>query len=368
MVKTQVLIAAVIALVGGSIARAVPVNYRMVAVGDAGNAADGNGLGAVDYAYAIGKYDVTIGQYTSFLNAVATTDTYGLYDTAMGTTLNIAGISQAGASGSYTYAVMDNEGSSANRPITFVSWFDAARFANWMANGQPTGAQDAATTENGAYTLAGAVSGSAPGLNATNPNTLAAPTFWIPTENEWYKAAYYQPTASGGPSDGYWTYATRSDTLPGNVIGGAANQVNWRKDWIYSVTQSSAEWGGQYYISDVGAFSGSASHYGTFDQTGNVMQWTDADRTNGSRLLRGSSWYDNPEVPYRLSSSYRIWAETSYQGSGTGFRLAGTGASPVPEIDPAGLGSVLALVGGALGLLERRRSKSILRFPPRIRS
>ncbi|MCY3017291.1 MAG: SUMF1/EgtB/PvdO family nonheme iron enzyme [Planctomycetota bacterium] len=354
--KQWVSAVAMVALFAAASVRAESVNYQMVTVGDVGNPNDSNGLGAVAYEYAIGKYDVTIGQYTAFLNAVATTDTHGLYDASMGTNLNVAGISRAGTSGNYTYAVMVNGGSSANRPITFVDWFDSARFANWMANGQPSGAQSGATTENGAYALGGAVSGPAPGLNATNPNTLADPTFWIPTENEWYKSAYYQPAASGGPGDGYWTYATRSDSLPGNVIGSEANQVNWRAAWLFSVTQSNAEWGGQYYITDVGAFVGSASHYGTFDQTGNVMQWTDADRTNGFRLLRGSSWYDNPEVPFRLSSSYRIWAETSYAGSGTGFRLAGSSASSsVPEIDPSGLGSVLALLAGALGLLERRR-------------
>ena len=38
--------------------------------------------------------------------------------------------------------------------------------------------------------------------------------------------------------------------------------------------------------------------------------------------------------------------------------IAYTGSSPVPEIDPAGMGSVLALVTGALGLLERRRLKT----------
>jgi hypothetical protein len=32
-----------------------------------------------------------------------------------------------------------------------------------------------------------------------------------------------------------------------------------------------------------------------------------------------------------------------------------TQATPIPEIDPSGVGSVLALVSGALGLLERRR-------------
>jgi len=119
-------------------ARAEPLNYQMVTVGDVGNAPDpatGGLYGAVAYEYRIGKYDVTIGQYAAFLNAVAKTDAYGLYNTSMGTNLNIAGISRSGSPGSYAYSVMTNGGSSANRPITFVSWFDAARFANWMHNG-----------------------------------------------------------------------------------------------------------------------------------------------------------------------------------------------------------------------------------------
>jgi formylglycine-generating enzyme required for sulfatase activity len=143
------------------------VSIDMVTVGNAGNANDiGGGLiGAVAYDYQIGKYDVTIGQYTSFLNAVAKTDTYSLYNSSMGTNGNIAGISQSGSSGNYSYSVIG----SADRPITYVNWFDAARFANWMANGQPTGAQTDTTTENGAYALSGADNGGlAPAKNATN--------------------------------------------------------------------------------------------------------------------------------------------------------------------------------------------------------
>ena len=56
-------------------------------------------FGAVSYAYNIGKYEVTVGQYTAFLNAVAATDTYGLYNTSMATDLNIAGIARSGVSG-----------------------------------------------------------------------------------------------------------------------------------------------------------------------------------------------------------------------------------------------------------------------------
>jgi len=85
------------------------VTMDMVTVGNAGNANDpatGNVYGSVAYSYQIGKYDVTIGQYTDFLNAVAATDTYSLYNASMATYLNAAGIAQNGSSGSYTYSMI----------------------------------------------------------------------------------------------------------------------------------------------------------------------------------------------------------------------------------------------------------------------
>ena len=73
-----------------------------VTVGNAGNANDtlGNGYGGVDYAYNIGKYEVTAGQYTEFLNAVAATDTYGLYDEDMWSSYLGCKIERTGSSGS----------------------------------------------------------------------------------------------------------------------------------------------------------------------------------------------------------------------------------------------------------------------------
>ena len=130
-----------------------------VAVGNVGNTGELSGsgaggqgpdrvCGAVDYAYNIGKYEVTNSQYTEFLNAVATTDPNDLYNTNMGSGWNdIGGITRGGSDGNYTYEARTNRG---NRPVNYVSWYDTLRFANWLHNGQPTGAQDASTTENGA--------------------------------------------------------------------------------------------------------------------------------------------------------------------------------------------------------------------------
>jgi len=334
--------------------RAAPITYDMVTVGNAGNANDtgGSRIGAVGYDYQIGKYDVTIGQYTAFLNAVAATDTNSLYNPSMGTDLNVAGISQTGGSGSYTYSVLG----SANRPITYVSWWDSARFSNWMANGQPTGAQGSTTTENGAYNVNGATSGDAVAKNATNPNTSAAPTFFVPNENEWYKAAYYSRALNGG-AGGYYVYATQSDTAPGNVVGILANQANYNNG-VYSVTQDGTYSGSQNYLTDVGAFSGCGSFYGTFDQSGNVYQWNDLDGTVGSfRGLRGGDWPETGRLRY-LSSSFSASYAASSEGFFIGFRLASPAA--VPEIDPATGSSAISLVAGVLAMIEQRRRRAAL--------
>ena len=92
-------------------ALAAPITMDMVTVGNPGNANDTGGTqnGAVAYSYQIGKYDVTIGQYTSFLNAADPngTNPNGIYNSSMATDLNIAGISYtAGASAGAKYSVM----------------------------------------------------------------------------------------------------------------------------------------------------------------------------------------------------------------------------------------------------------------------
>lgn len=92
------------------------LSMSMVTVGNPGNAADilANGpWGAVSYSYKIGKYDVTGSQYTVFLNAVGSTDTYALYNPNM-TDTQSAQISRSGTAGTYTYAVINSTG---NRPI-----------------------------------------------------------------------------------------------------------------------------------------------------------------------------------------------------------------------------------------------------------
>jgi formylglycine-generating enzyme required for sulfatase activity len=320
-----------------SMARA-DIGYQFVTVGNPGNVNDpatGSAYGGVSYTYDIGAFDVTLNQYTTFLNAVAQSDPYGLYYGNMGTDGNILGIQRTGSSGSYFYSVVG----SGNRPVSYISWFDAARFANWMQNGQPVGfGEQAGTTETGAYTLNGDTTG---GLETKNANAV----YWIPTESEWYKAAYYDPTLNGG-AGGYWSYATRSNTTPGNdaTHPGLANQANYNNG-VFSVTQSSANVSSQNYLTDVGAFTNSASAYGTYDQNGEVWNWNDAV-IGSSRGLRGGPWND-PAVD--MASSNRSSTAASHEAANVGFRLASLATIPEPNV----VGSLV--VAGGLLLAKRRR-------------
>jgi sulfatase modifying factor 1 len=335
----------VAALLGSLTVPARAVTIDTVTVGDPGNANDDTGYGAVGYEYRIGKYEVTIQQYTDFLNAAAKSDPYALWNASMESEVNIVGISRSGDSGSFIYSVIGPSGitpagasSPGNRPIAYVSWFDAARFANWMHNGQGAGG-----TETGAYTLVGGqTSGTAPAKN------LGA-QFYIPTENEWYKAAYYK---GGGTNAGYWDYATQSDTASGNTIGSGANQANYYAG-DYAVTQSASYSGSQNYLTDVGAFSSSASAYGTFDQSGNVWEWNDLDGTAGSsRVIRGGGCFSVGEV--NLLSSTRHTLDPSFEGD-YGFRLV---ASPVAVPEPSTYAMALAGLGCAGYSMMRRRKQA----------
>jgi len=311
---------------------ALAITIPTVPVGDVGNPNDpatGNVYGGVADAYRMGKYEVTIGQYTEFLNAVAASDTYDLYNTNIASDLNVAGIAQNGSSPNYSYSVIG----SANRPITYVSWGDAARFANWLHNGQPSGAEGPGTTETGAYTLDGAVSTSA--LMAVTRN---AGTMWfIPTENEWYKAAYYQPATKGGDSDGYWAYPMRTNSVPYSDQTPGATPDNSRVGNFYkddgvtngyddgfAVTGSTDlpfNNPNQNYLTDVGAYSSSPSFYGTFDQGGNVWECNEAALSSSSREIRGGSWLHL--YPYSsLLASYRDDFDPKREFDNLGFRVA----------------------------------------------
>jgi formylglycine-generating enzyme required for sulfatase activity len=204
-----------------------------------------------------------------------------------------------------------------NCPIFDVTWGDAARFCNWLQNGQPTGPEGSGTTETGAYTLSGATADSA--LIAVTRNSGAS--YFIPTENEWYKAAYYNPGAGA-----YWTYPTQSNIAPGNTLPDPGNSANY---WNGSYTDPTN------YLTPVGAFSASPGPYGTFDMGGDVSQWNETISTtvNSDRDLRGGSWTGASPGSWYHSFGFPTLVEPDI-----GFRVAS-----VPEPGSVGMLIMIAL-------------------------
>jgi formylglycine-generating enzyme required for sulfatase activity len=292
-----------------------------VTISNAGNAADpatGGNYGAVSYEYAISKYDITIQQYVDFLNDVAsqpTTDAVvALYDTDMGKPTRVIEqtIIRTGsgtAADPYKYSVSPD--ASPNDPVVFVNWNQAARFVNYLHNGAVSGA----STETGAYDFP---------TGQVTPTRSADAKFWIPTENEWYKAAYYDPAKAA-----YDNWATQSTTLPAkdNPPGGT-NSVNYQ-----GVRPEGDK------LTPVGAYTYTDSAYGTADQAGLVWQWTDTSIGNIevgiNKVVRGGSWsYGISAIDSGTRRDYPTGDtqdQGAYRDDDTGFRIATT-ASPAATI------------------------------------
>ena len=116
-----------------AVSASAQLQIDFVTIGNSGNANHSSGIGSVSYDYAIGKYEVTVNQYVSFLNSVAgSSDAYGLYNSGGMGSGQFATIARTGNEGAYSYSAIPAYG---NRPINFVSWFNAARFSNWLHNG-----------------------------------------------------------------------------------------------------------------------------------------------------------------------------------------------------------------------------------------
>jgi formylglycine-generating enzyme required for sulfatase activity len=321
------LIAGLFLLLLGSHARADVFNMgpgltslQTVYVGDAGNAPDPTtGEGEVDYNYSIGTYDVTASQYVEFLNATSQQNVdYGLWNDSMPTD---CGVVSAGIQGPYGV-----EPGWENRPVTDIDLWSAYRFVNWLDNGQGDG-----DTETGSYTLDGFT-----GNGYIQRNSGAQ--WYIPSLNECYKAAFYK---GRGINAGYWLYPTQSDTVPGNQLPDPGNSANY-----YIPGQPYTD--PTYHTTPVGAFSNSPGPYGTFDQGGNVSQWTDTVAGSGGTseahyAMMGNSF--SQPAGCMVSTSITSRQKPYFYYSQLGFRVA----EAVPE-PPSAL-ALLSMLGIPAALL-----------------
>jgi len=246
------------------------VSLGFVEVGSPGNPADANGRGAVAYRFRIARHEVTAAQWVDFLEHVGRSEPDGgLWNNDMDRERSGDGprcqIGRSGDPGAFRYAV-DRDW--ADRPVTHVSFLDACRFCNWLHNGQGDG-----DTETGAYTLAGYR-----GTDGRRVRRNPGARFFIPTDDEWYKAAYFDPHKPGGP--GYWRYPTRADEPPGRDPA-SSNAANVHAGDLLDPV---------HFTTPVGHFPRAIGPWGTFDQAGNVFEWTDGLEPPFLRTLRGGAF------------------------------------------------------------------------------
>ena len=303
----------------GTAGTAGAAGIPMVAVGNPGNPADvETSYGSVAYDFAIARTETTVADYVRFLNSVARYVPDGaaydhlrnLWQNVMGKTKVIGKqIIREGTAGDYSYHAAPG---AASLPIANVNWVSAARFVNWLSNGQPvaTSAASETGTETGAYVLNGdEVVFRTPGS-----------AYWLPSEDEWYKSAFYDPERGG--AGGYWQHATRSDQAPDNSAPRRLDGINAAN---YNAIVSAA---GNKLV-PAGSFVRSVSYYGTLDQAGSLWEWSDTPIENfrgeeNSMIVRSGSWslgILNPAKHVR-----RDYTPDEVDDD-TGFRIAGARAN-----------------------------------------
>jgi sulfatase modifying factor 1 len=282
-------------------------DIQFVTVGNPGNAPDTTGdpnpVGAVQTSFRIGKFEVSE-QMIDKANAVA----------GLGITKNTRG---------------------PDKPATSTSWFEAARFVNWLNTS--TGHAPAYKFDAGGNFQLWEPADA--GYDAANRYRNTGAEYFLPNVNEWYKAAYFNPAG-----DNYFNYPTGSDSLPTAVASGTAPGTA-----VYNQPFGASD------PADV-HLAGWLSPYGTMGQGGNVWEWeeTSYDLLNATpgadRAIRGGVWIGTPD---NLPASYRNFDGASVEGQFTGFRVASRGVT-VPEPTAA----VLLMLGSIGAAFTRRRPRS----------
>ena len=283
---------------GGGTTNEFTVDF--VNIGNTGNAADTTTYGAVPYEYRTGKNEISQLQITK------------------ATQIGMANVSAGAWTGS--------------QPAANITWYEAAAFVNFLnTNSGKTAAYNLTFTTN--WSMALWSSEQAWTAGGTNLYRNKDAYYFLPSENEWYKAAYYNPAGSN-----YFLYPTASSSAPTAVASGTnADSAVYNQPLAQGPTSMD--------------LAGGLSPYGTMGQGGNVWDWTESafDGSNSFssefRAIRGGYWNDAESY---LSSSVRFFYDPRDEFDSVGFRVAS-----VPE--PSTYALLLMTAAGALWMARRRR-------------
>ena len=230
-------------------------------------------------------------------------------------------------------------GNSDLRPANEISWNEAARFVNWLniSRGFSPAYKFATNPTDSGYSVNGGFqnwNASDSGFNALNPYRNSNAVFFLPTIDEWYKSAFFNPN-----NNTYSTYATRSNSAPTAVGGGTSGAV----------------YNGQTGPADINN-AGAVSWFGTMAQSGNVWEWLESSNQyyeggygeGDFRAIRGGAWASSSSQIASSGASGSLSFAPDRDGEGFfGFRVA-----MVPE--PSSFS--LLLVGGLVALARRKRA------------
>jgi len=287
------------------------LTLEFVTIGNPGNADDagaGGGsysspYGGVPYAYRMGTYEIS---HDAITKATA------------GGLLNVRAGPHTG-----------------NEPAAGSAWYEAAAFVNWLNTSQ--GYEAAYQIDAGRSSLTLWSSADAWQAGGKNLYRHKDAYYFLPSEDEWYKAAYHK---NDGVTANYWDYATGSNTAPTAVASGTGSGTA-----VYFQ-------GGPADITQAGGLS----PYGTMGQTGNVWEWQESafhapnDNPSEQRAICGGSFGDDNLGNGNLRSSGRYPYTPASAAIGVGFRVAS-----VPE--PTS--TVLMISAGLLALARRRRRAAL---------
>ncbi len=244
-----------------------------------------NGRGRVNYAYRIGKTEVTTGQWLEFVNAIAPLTNDPLF---FGRPSFWGARDGAGPAG--FYELRPDVPSAAMLPVFGVTWHEAAMFCNWLHNDKQA---SLVAIANGAYDIATF------GYNSNGSFTdqlthNAGARFWIPTFDEWIKAVHYDPNKNGPGQGGWWTGPYGSDALPVQGWPGVGQTSGGQVPPPPGLTMN--------YDIPLGAYSGFTTPWGLLDASGAAREWTEGVyyTSNGAeyRIAEGLATNDVPGIEY----------------------------------------------------------------------